>query len=110
MKTVYMIDTEYGTIVVSKKEYLYTKERIEAECHNDEIREDGYLKQYSYWYEQKDVNEHAQEITIVGYKRIVKSGTTNKPFIPSKFEKDLIECKNNYKAVLQLVDQFLKSH
>lgn len=111
MRTIYMIDTEYGTIIVTKKEYEYTKERVVQEhCPDDEIVINGSLKQYSYWKEEVDENEHSQERTILGYKRIVRYGTIEEPEKLSSFEQLLIDNKNDYREVIKLVDQFLKSH
>jgi hypothetical protein len=106
-----MIDTEYGTIVVSKKEYLYTKERVvQEQCPDDEIIVNGSLKQYSYWKEEVDVNEYAEETTVIGYKKIVQYGTIEKLVELSSFEQNLLNNRNDYREVIKLVDQFLKSH
>lgn len=111
MNNVYMIDTNYGTIVVSKKEYLYTKERItNEECPQDTIIVDGCCKQRSFWKEEVDVNEASQETTTIGYKMIMKYGTIEKPFVPSEFEQSLIDNKDDYRTILELVQKFLRNH
>jgi len=111
MRTIYMIDTEYGTITVTKKEYEYTKERVVQEhCPDDEIIINGSLKQYSYWKEEVVVNEYAEETTVIGYKKIVQYGTIEKPVELSSFEQNLLNNRNDHREVIKLVDQFLKSN
>lgn len=111
MKTIYMIDTEYGTIALSKKEYEYTKERVTNEhCPDDEIEIAGSLKQYSYWHEEIEENDAAQERVIIGYKQIVKYGTIEEPEVLSEFEQNLVNNKDNLREVLKIVEEFLKSH
>jgi hypothetical protein len=109
MDHVYMIGTEYGTIVVSKKEYLYTKERVQNEiCPEDELIINGVTKRYSLWKEEVDVNVAANETTTLGYKVTYHNGTIEEPIKFSEFEKAIIENKDNHYKVIKLVDEFLK--
>jgi hypothetical protein len=109
MNNVYLIGTEYGTIVVSKKEYLYTKERVQNEiCPEDELIINGVTKRYSLWKEEVYVNVAANETTTLGYKVTYHNGTIEEPIKYSDFEKSIIENKDNSRVVLKLVEEFLK--
>ena len=105
---IYQIETEIGCITVSKKEYLYQKERVINElCPEDEIRINGSLKQCSIW--KEETLKYPKETITTGYKQLIRYGTIEKPVIYSKFEQSLIDNKNDIRKISDLIYDFLKN-